>query len=190
MLSKNYKFIVFTVAILLGGGITNQSVLAAECPPGVDPVYCQISNGTNGKVYTGSFEENQSAILSDTKKPQITESEVRSQNLDNYILAATPLFLPLLFSLILLRTIHRRFTFSLLYGISLASTSFIFFLYFNKPETGYGIIPIYTGLSLLALIFGSLVGYSGWQKKVLLVSVSVVAGILPYLIILPLVFRG
>lgn len=106
-----------------------QFAAAADCPAGVDPVYCQTAEATGGKVYSGSPEEVTQQLMAD-EAARAAESrrieaarqaaETRDQ-LKEWTPVVLPLLLPLLLTMVLTRWPRRSHLFDVGYGLACAT---------------------------------------------------------------------
>lgn len=115
------------VSVALGLFASGQA-FAADCPAGVDPVYCQVAAATGGQVLSGSPDEvaaQLNAVTADRMDPVVLSPETPLEALFHLRLSYLAPFLaalfPLILTFILMRKSPRSWRFHWLYGAACAS---------------------------------------------------------------------
>ncbi len=119
------RFFVKTLLLMCAalGSLTGRPALAADCPAGADPVYCQMAEATGGKVISGSPDEVAAQLntaMADRMNPVVlapeTPLEALLQFRLEYLAPFLAAFIPLTLMLVLMRKAPRRPYFHWFYG--------------------------------------------------------------------------
>lgn len=102
---------------------------AADCPPGVDPTYCQVAGATGGKVYSGTPEQAMQQLAADEAARAETsrqaeaarERERQMEQLRDFAPVALPFLLSLLLTFAVTRRPRRSHWFDLGYALACAT---------------------------------------------------------------------